>query len=83
MLATSTATRTWGRASNLQSATKAQRPTSSTSFGGLRSLGFGAASSSGMKHSIQRLVRGIACSLFCEDRAHHLATLRAFDERKF
>jgi hypothetical protein len=36
-----------------------------------------------MKYSIARLVRGIAGSLFREDRAHHLATLHAFDEREF
>jgi hypothetical protein len=49
----------------------------------LLSLGFGGASISGMKYSIQRLVRGIAGSLFCEDREHHLAALCAFDEREF
>jgi cation diffusion facilitator CzcD-associated flavoprotein CzcO len=52
-------------------------------FGCLLSLGFGGASISGMKYSIQRLVRGITGSLFCEDRDHHFATLRAFDEREF
>lgn len=52
-------------------------------FGCLLSLGFGGASISGMKYSIQRLVRGIAGSLFCEDREQHLASLCAFDEREF
>jgi cation diffusion facilitator CzcD-associated flavoprotein CzcO len=52
-------------------------------FGCLLSLGFGGASISGMKYSIQRLTRGITGSLFCEDRAHHFATLQAFDEREF
>jgi FAD-dependent urate hydroxylase len=52
-------------------------------FGCLLSLGFGGASISGMKYSIQRLVRGIAGSLFCEDREHHFATLQAFDEKEF
>jgi cation diffusion facilitator CzcD-associated flavoprotein CzcO len=52
-------------------------------FGCLLSLGFGGASISGMKYSIQRLLRGITGSLFCEDRDHHFATLRAFDEREF
>lgn len=52
-------------------------------FGGLLSLGFGGASISGMKYSIPRLVSGIAGSLFCEDREHHFATLREFDEREF
>jgi cation diffusion facilitator CzcD-associated flavoprotein CzcO len=52
-------------------------------FGCLLSLGFGGASISGMKYSIGRLTRGIAGSLFCEDREHHYATLRAFDEREF
>ncbi|HTU59217.1 MAG TPA: hypothetical protein VMF89_12300, partial [Polyangiales bacterium] len=52
-------------------------------FGCLLSLGFGGASISGMKYSIQRLTRGIVGSLFCEDREHHLATLHAFDEREF
>lgn len=52
-------------------------------FGCLLSLGFGGASISGMKYSIQRLTRGITGSLFCEDRDHHFATLAAFDEREF
>jgi cation diffusion facilitator CzcD-associated flavoprotein CzcO len=52
-------------------------------FGCLLSLGFGGASISGMKYSIQRLTRGITGSLFCEDRDHHFATLVAFEEREF
>lgn len=52
-------------------------------FGGLLSLGFGGASISGMKYSVQRLVRGITGSLFCEDRAHHFATLETYGEREF
>jgi cation diffusion facilitator CzcD-associated flavoprotein CzcO len=52
-------------------------------FGCLLSLGFGGASISGMKYSIPRLVGGITRSLFVEDRAAHLASLRTFAEAEF
>jgi xanthine/CO dehydrogenase XdhC/CoxF family maturation factor/cation diffusion facilitator CzcD-associated flavoprotein CzcO len=52
-------------------------------FGGLLSLGFGGASISGMKYSIQRLVGGITASLFVEDRAQHYRSLCAYAEREF
>jgi cation diffusion facilitator CzcD-associated flavoprotein CzcO len=52
-------------------------------FGGLLSLGFGGASISGMKYSVQRLVAGITGSLFIEDRAAHLESLRRFAEVEF
>jgi hypothetical protein len=52
-------------------------------FGGLLSLGFGGASISGMKYSIPRLVTGLTRSLFLEDKARHLASLRDFAEREF
>jgi cation diffusion facilitator CzcD-associated flavoprotein CzcO len=52
-------------------------------FGGLLSLGFGGASISGMKYSVQRLVAAITRSLFVEDRDAHFASLCAFDEREW
>jgi hypothetical protein len=52
-------------------------------FGGLASLGFGGASISGMKYSVQRLVGGITRSLFVEDREIHLESLRTYDVREF
>lgn len=52
-------------------------------FGGLLSLGFGGASISGMKYSVQRLVAAITRSLFVEDREAHYASLCAFDEREW
>jgi cation diffusion facilitator CzcD-associated flavoprotein CzcO len=52
-------------------------------FGCLASLGFGGASISGMKYSIPRLVSGITRSLFVEDRAQHLDSLRRFAEEEF
>lgn len=52
-------------------------------FGGLLSLGFGGASISGMKYSVQRLAAAITRSLFCEDRDAHFASLCAFDEKEF
>lgn len=52
-------------------------------FGGLASLGFGGASISGMKYSIPRLVSGLTGSLFIEDRATHLESLRRFAETEF
>jgi cation diffusion facilitator CzcD-associated flavoprotein CzcO len=52
-------------------------------FGGLLSLGFGGASISGMKYSVQRLVAAITGSLFVEDREAHFASLCAFDEKEF
>jgi len=52
-------------------------------FGGLLSLGFGGASISGMKYSVQRLVAGITGSLFVEDREAHLESLRRFAEVEF
>lgn len=52
-------------------------------FGCLLSLGFGGASISGMKYSVQRLVSGVTRSLFCEDSARHLQALCAWDEKEF
>lgn len=52
-------------------------------FGCLPSLGFGGASISGMKYSVQRLTAGITRSLFIEDREAHLASLLSFDEQEF
>jgi len=52
-------------------------------FGGLLSLGFGGASISGMKYSVQRLAAAITRSLFIEDREDHFASLCAFDEKEF
>ena len=52
-------------------------------FGGLLSLGFGGASISGMKYSVQRLVAGITRSLFCEDSEDHYASLCGWDEKEF
>lgn len=52
-------------------------------FGGLLSLGFGGASISGMKYSVQRLAAAITRSLFVEDREAHFASLCAFDEKEF
>ncbi|HET6585616.1 MAG TPA: NAD(P)/FAD-dependent oxidoreductase [Nannocystaceae bacterium] len=52
-------------------------------FGGLASLGFGGASISGMKYSVQRLVAGLTRSLFCEDCEQHLASLCSWDEKEF
>lgn len=52
-------------------------------FGCLLSLGFGGASISGMKYSVQRLVGGITRALFTEDRAHHYAALCDWSEREF
>jgi len=52
-------------------------------FGGLLSLGFGGASISGMKYSVQRLVGGVTGSLFVEDRAAHFESLRRFAEVEF
>ena len=52
-------------------------------FGGLLSLGFGGASISGMKYSLQRLVAGITGSLFVEDRAQHYQSLCSYAEREF
>ena len=52
-------------------------------FGGLLSLGFGGASISGMKYSVQRLVAGITGSLFVEDREAHLESLRRYAEVEF
>ncbi len=51
-------------------------------FGGLLSLGFGGASISGMKYSVQRLVGAITASLFVEDRDAHFAALCGFDQRE-
>ena len=52
-------------------------------FGGLLSLGFGGASISGMKYSVQRLVGAITRSLFVEDRDAHYAGLCGFDEKEW
>jgi len=52
-------------------------------FGGLLSLGFGGASISGMKYSVQRLVAGLTRSLFCEDCEQHYASLCGWDEKEF
>jgi hypothetical protein len=52
-------------------------------FGGLLSMGFGGASISGLKYSAQRLVAGITRSLFLEDSAAHLSSLRTFSEPEF
>jgi cation diffusion facilitator CzcD-associated flavoprotein CzcO len=52
-------------------------------FGGLLSLGFGGASISGLKYSVQRLVSGITRSFFLEDRAQHFESLRSFAEAEF
>jgi FAD-dependent urate hydroxylase len=52
-------------------------------FGSLLSLGFGGASISGIKYSIPRLVSGITCSFFLEDRDHYFESLRMFDEVEF
>jgi len=52
-------------------------------FGCLLSLGFGGASISGMKYSVQRLVGAITGSLFVEDRDIHFDSLRAFAETEF
>jgi FAD-dependent urate hydroxylase len=52
-------------------------------FGGLLSLGFGGASISGMKYSVQRLVAAITRSLFVEDREAHFTGLCEFDEREW
>ena len=51
-------------------------------FGCLLSLGFGGASISGMKYSVQRLVGGITRSLFEEDREHY-RTLVEYDVEEF
>jgi FAD-dependent urate hydroxylase len=52
-------------------------------FGGLLSLGFGGASISGMKYSVQRLVAGLTASLFREDSERHLHELCTWDEKEF
>ncbi|MFO0634433.1 MAG: NAD(P)/FAD-dependent oxidoreductase [Nannocystaceae bacterium] len=52
-------------------------------FGGLLSLGFGGASISGMKYSVQRLTHAITRSLFCEDREQHLRSLCAYDQAEW
>jgi len=52
-------------------------------FGCLLSLGFGGASISGMKYSVQRLVAGLTRSLFCEDRERHLQALCGWDEKEW
>lgn len=52
-------------------------------FGCLPSLGFGGASISGMKYSVQRLSAGVTRSLFIEDKDEHFAALMGFDEREF
>lgn len=52
-------------------------------FGGLLSLGFGGASISGMKYSVQRLVAAITSSLFVEDRDDHYASLCSFSETEW
>ncbi len=52
-------------------------------FGGLLSLGFGGASISGMKYSVQRLVAGLTRSLFCEDAEAHYTSLCDWSEKEF
>jgi hypothetical protein len=52
-------------------------------FGGLPSVGFGGASISGMKYSVQRLVSGITKQFYQEDAEKYLESLRAFDLREF
>ena len=52
-------------------------------FGGLLSLGFGGASISGMKYSVQRLVGAITRALFLEDADAHYAGLCGFDEKEW
>jgi cation diffusion facilitator CzcD-associated flavoprotein CzcO len=52
-------------------------------FGGLLSLGFGGASISGLKYSVQRLVNGITRSFFLEDCAQHFESLKSFAEVEF
>lgn len=52
-------------------------------FGCLLSLGFGGASISGMKYSLNKLVFGITRKLFVEDAAHHFDTLKKFAIEEF
>ncbi len=52
-------------------------------FGCLLSLGFGGASISGMKYSVQRLCSGITRSLFLEDREQYFQSLTAYDVAEF
>ncbi len=52
-------------------------------FGCLLSLGFGGASISGMKYSINKLIFGITKQLYLDDRAHHLASLKDFAIEEF
>ncbi|MBX9690177.1 MAG: NAD(P)/FAD-dependent oxidoreductase [Candidatus Obscuribacterales bacterium] len=52
-------------------------------FGCLLSLGFGGASISGMKYSIQRLVSGITKQLYLEDADAFYEQLKNFDLKEF
>lgn len=52
-------------------------------FGGLVSIGFGGASISGMKYSIQKLVNGITKQLYLEDAEAFYQSLEEFDLREF
>lgn len=52
-------------------------------FGGLVSIGFGGASISGMKYSVQKLVNGITKQLYLEDADAFYQSLEEFDLREF
>ena len=52
-------------------------------FGGLVSIGFGGASISGMKYSVQKLVNGITKQLYLEDADAFYQSLEKFDLREF
>lgn len=52
-------------------------------FGGLASLGFGGASISGMKYSVQKIVAGITRQLFLDDAPAYLQSLKDYDVREF
>lgn len=52
-------------------------------FGGLVSIGFGGASISGMKYSVQKLVNGITKQLYLEDAEAFYQSLEEFDLREF
>jgi hypothetical protein len=52
-------------------------------FGGLPSVGFGGASISGMKYSVQRVISGITKQFYVEDAETYYQALKNFDIKEF